>query len=279
MERLSPGDLRVVIELLSDPDPDIVAMMRRKLYDLGSDAVTQLLDAVPGDSPAHREASRVRRWLRAPTPERALRDLLDDDTEAVDLESGLFALARSAYPELERHALAERLDRMAADVTARINPGDHPVRSVRTLNAFLFDELSFRGKQDYDRDPDPDLSYINRVLDRRSGIPISLSCVYLLIAWRLDLPIVGIDMPMHFILRYDGDHPFYIDPFHQGRILTASECGDMIGKPVDETVLPVATNLRILIRTTGNLFMTYTALGDEARAESMKAYIDLLQGA
>lgn len=276
---LDPKDLAIVIDLLSDPDPEIVAHVRRKLYDMGIDTVTQILEELDGASPAHREASQVARWLKAPRPETTLKKLLDEAVEDIDLETGLVALARSVYPEIEQHAISDRLDRIAADITASINPSDHPVRVVRTLNTYLFDDLTFRGKQDYDKDPDPDLSFINRVLDRRSGIPISLSSIYLLVAWRLDLPIVGIDMPMHFILRYDGDHPFYIDPFHQGRILTANECGDMIGKPVDESVLPVASSLRILIRTTGNLFMTYTALGDEPRAESMKSYIDLLQGA
>ncbi|HAA74330.1 TPA: hypothetical protein DCE37_04325 [Candidatus Latescibacteria bacterium] len=276
---LEPKDLDIVIGLLEDPDPDIVSRMCRKLYELGTETVEQVLSAVPGDHPAHREASRVLRWLMAPRPEAALQSLLDEAVEDIDLEAGLFAVAKSAYPDLEEHDLTQRLDRLAADITPNINPSDHPIRTVRSLNAFLFDDLTFRGKQDYDKEPDPDLSYINRVLERRTGIPISLSSIYLLVAWRLDLPIVGIDMPMHFILRYDSNHPFYIDPFHQGRILTANECGEMVGKPVDGQMLPVASSLRILIRTTGNLFMTYTALGDEPRAESMKSYIDLLQGA
>ena len=276
---LESKDLSIIAELLEDPDPEIVARMRRKLYELGPDTVEQILSAVADDSAAHLEASRVMRWLKAPKAEDALRALLEDASEDIDLEAGLIALAKSVYPEIERHKITERLDRLAADITANINPADHPIRIVRSLNTYLFDDLSFRGKQDYDKDPDPDLSFINRVLDRRMGIPISLASIYLLLGRRLELPIVGVDMPMHFILRYDGEHPFYIDPFHQGRVLTANECGEMIGKPVDEQMLPIASSLRILIRTTGNLFMTYTALGDEHRAESMKSYIDLLQGA
>ncbi|HCK08661.1 transglutaminase-like domain-containing protein [bacterium] len=276
---LNPTNTAIIIELLSDSDPEIVSRMRRKLYELGNEAVSHVLKNAATESAAHREASRILRWLKAPKPEAALQTLLDEAIGDIDLEAGLSALANSAYPEIERHLVTERLDRYATDITANVDPADHPVRIVRTLNGFLFDDLSFRGKQDYDKDPDPDLSFINRVLDRRAGIPISLSSIYLLLAWRLDLPIVGIDMPMHFILRYDGEHPFYIDPFHQGRILTANECGEMIGKPADQKMLPVATNLRILIRTIDNLFMTYTALGNEPRAESMKSYIDLLQGA
>jgi regulator of sirC expression with transglutaminase-like and TPR domain len=276
---LEPKDLAIVIDFLADTDPEIVDKMCRKLFDLGPGTVEQVLASVADDSAAHREASRVMRWLKAPRPETALRTLLDEGAEDIDLEAGLFALAHSVYPEIERHRIAERLDRMAADTEANIVPSDHPIRIVRALNTFLFGDLNFRGKQNYDKDPDPDLSFINRVLDRRTGIPISLSSIYLLLARRLDLPIVGVDMPMHFILRYDHEYPFYIDPFNSGRILTASECGDMIGKAMTDDTLPIASNLQILIRTTGNLFMTYTALGDEPRAESMKSYIDLLQGA
>jgi regulator of sirC expression with transglutaminase-like and TPR domain len=276
---LEPRDLEIIIDLLEDTDPQIADKMRRKIFEMGSGVVDQILSTVSGGRIAHREASRVLRWLNAPSPETTLQSLLDEAVEDIDLEAGLIALANSVYHEIERHNITKTIDRLVADIMPGIVPSDHPVRIIRTLNAFIFDQLSFRGKIDYDKDPDPDLSFINRVLDRRMGIPISLSSIYLLIAWRLDLPIVGVDMPMHFILRYDDEHPFYIDPFNQGRILTANECGEMIGKPVDEQTLAVASNLQILIRTTGNLFMTYTALGDEARAESMKSYIDLLQGA
>ena len=272
-------ELEIIIDLLEDSDPLIADKMRRKIFEMGTGVVNQILSNVSGDRVAHREASRVIRWLNAPSPKTTLQSLLDDAIEDIDLEAGLIALANSVYPEVERHSISESIDLLAADVMPGIVPSDHPVRIVRTLNQFIYDQLSFRGKMDYDKDPDPDLSFINRVLDRRIGIPISLSSVYLLLAWRLDLPIVGVDMPMHFILRYDGEHPFYIDPFNRGRILTANECGEMIGKPVDEHTLAIASNLQILIRTTNNLFMTYTALGDESRAESMKSYIDLLQGA
>ncbi len=276
---LESKDLAIVINLLEDTDPAIVDKMRRKIYEMGMEVVKQILETIPDDRSAHREASRVLRWLRAPSPETALKNLLRDAVEDIDLEAGLITLANAAYPEIERHRVSQQLDRLADELTPNIVPSDHPVMIVRTLNAYIFDTLSFRGKLDYDKDPDPDLSYINRVLDRRMGIPISVSSIYLLLARRLDLPIVGVDMPMHFILRYDGEHPFYIDPFNGGRILTANECAEMIGKPPDEETLPVASNLQILIRTTNNLFMTYTALGDETRAESMKSYIDLLQGA
>jgi len=271
--------LEIIIDLLEDSDPLIADKMRRKVYEMGSGVVDQILSTVAGDRAAHREASRVLRWLNAPSPATTLQSLLDESVEDIDLEAGLIALANSVYPEIERHHVSESIDRLAEEILPGIVPSDHPVRIVRLLNTFMYDQLNFRGKTDYDEDPDADLSFINRVLDRRLGIPISLSSIYLLLAWRLDLPIVGVDMPMHFILRYDDEHPFYIDPFNNGRILTANECGDMIGKPVDEHILAVASNLQILIRTTGNLFMTYTALGDEARAESMKSYIDLLQGA
>ncbi len=85
-------------------------------------------------------------------------------------------------------------------------------------------------------------------------------------------------MPAHFLVRYAGPAAtFYIDPFHGGRILTANECREMIGKPGEADVLRDATSRQILVRTVANLFRTYTALGDPPRAEAAKRIIEILQ--
>ena len=83
-------------------------------------------------------------------------------------------------------------------------------------------------------------------------------------------------MPMHFILKYETEQSFYIDPYHAGQILTANECCALLGKPTDVALLPNSTTREILARTAANLFRTYTVLGDTALAETVKRLIDLL---
>lgn len=270
------GDILAIVSLLNDDDPDIASTMRNKLLRMGETKVAALLESIADGDPAHREVSRVLHALRSPSVENRLRMLASGPSTGIDLEEGVFTLARIGYPDLDPAPYRARLDGLAADLAPNVAPGDHPIRVVRALNECLFEDQGFLGQQDYDRFPDPDNSYINRVIDRKVGLPISLAVVYLLISRRLELPIVGVGMPMHFILKYTADQDFYIDPFHAGRILTANECCALLGKPTDVSLLPVAGPSDILVRTAANLFRTYTVLGETEQAESLKRIIDLL---
>lgn len=270
------GDIQAIVSLLNDADPEIASTMRNKLLQMGEARVADLLAGIADADPAHREVSRVLHALRSPSVEDRLKMLVAGPSNTIDLEEGVFTLARFGYPDLDPGPYRARLDRLAADLAPNVAPHDHPVRVVRALNHCLFEEQGFQGQQDYDRFPDPDNSYIHRVIDRKVGLPIALAVVYLLLSRRLELPIVGVGMPMHFILKYTSDQDFYIDPFNAGRILTANECCALLGKPTDVSLLPVADARDILIRTAANLFRTYTVMGEADRAESLKRIIDLL---
>ncbi len=275
---LPHGDVQAIVSLLTDTDPEIASTMRNKLLEMGEARVADLLANITDSDPAHREVSRVLHALRSPSVEDRLRVLVEGPTTTVDLEAGVFALARFGYPDLDPAPYCAQLDGVASDLAPNVAPDDHPVRVVRALNQCLFEEQGYHGQQDYDRFPDPDNSYINRVIDRKVGLPIALAVVYLLISRRLELPVVGVGMPMHFILKYTGDQDFYIDPFNAGRILTANECCALLGKSTDLSLLPVAGAREILVRTAANLFRTYTAMGEADQAESLKRIMDILSG-
>ena len=272
------GDIQAIVSLLNDADPEIASTMRNKLLQMGETRVADLLESIADGDPAHREVSRVLHALRTPSVENRLQMLVSGPSTSVDLEEGVFTLARFGYPDLDPAPYRAGLDGLAADLAPNVAPDDHPVRVVRALNQCLFEEHGYHAQQNYDRFPDPDNSYINRVIDRKVGLPIALAVVYLLISRRLELPIVGVGMPLHFILKYTADQDFYIDPFNAGRILTANECYALLGKPADTTLLPVADPRDILLRTARNLFRTYTVMGETDQAESLKRIIDILSG-
>ena len=122
---------------------------------------------------------------------------------------------------------------------------------VRVANDYLFGDLGFRGNEiDYN---DPRNSCLNYVLDRRTGIPIALSVVYIEVARRLGRPVAGVGLPGHFIVQYDdGEFATYIDPFHSGQLLSQEDCRqlarDRTGSDADATALaPVGTRY-ILVR-------------------------------
>jgi regulator of sirC expression with transglutaminase-like and TPR domain len=145
--------------------------------------------------------------------------VISTHADQIDVARAALLYARDIYPGLDVAGYLARLDDMAATVRVRLNYR-HPITA---LNDFLFNELGFRGNvENYF---DPRNSFLNQVLDRRTGIPITLSVVYLELARRLDLPMVGIGLPGHFIVRYDGDtEPLYLDPFNGGGAMSVEDC-------------------------------------------------------
>jgi regulator of sirC expression with transglutaminase-like and TPR domain len=182
-----------------------------------------------------------------------------------------------AWEEQNNHAAMDwinELDSLAEAIRPRMDDTS-PLDQVAVLNRFLFDELQFHGNtQAYN---DPVNSLLNEVLQRRTGLPITLSVVYLELAWRLGLPMVGLALPGHFVVRYphaSGD--IMVDPFNHGRLLSAADCeqqvaavyGSVSSSLLDQIMRP-PTKPEILVRMLRNLKATYVEYGDFGRALSV----------
>jgi regulator of sirC expression with transglutaminase-like and TPR domain len=171
-------------------------------------------------------------------------------------------LARLDYPELDLPAQLEQIESFAVEAGRRIPEHYEPVAIISGLNDYLFRELGFRGnEEDY---YDPRNSFLNDVIERRKGIPITLSVIYLEITRRLGLPFYGVGLPGHFLLKYDDNrHVIFIDPFHSGRILEVEDCRELgrsiggDGAEVTEEHLRALTNRQIVIRMLNNLRTIY----------------------
>lgn len=140
----------------------------------------------------------------------------------LNLAAASLAIATDHYPELEPAQYLARLDEMAKAVAARLGPKPRQTETLSAINEHLFHDLGLSGNtRDYS---DPRNSYLNEVLDRGLGIPISLSVIYLEVAWRLGLPCQGVSFPGHFLIkcRVHGGH-VVLDPFNQGASLGGSE--------------------------------------------------------
>src|SRR5205823_9346815 len=112
-------------------------------------------------------------------------------------------------------------DAMAEALRGRL--GDSPAQAVGALNRVLFEEQGFRGNTEAYYDPRN--SFLNDVLDRRTGIPITLSTVYMAVGRRAGLTVEGVGLPGHFVARVStGEGDVLVDPFHGGAVLTAEDC-------------------------------------------------------
>ncbi len=208
-----------------------------------------------------------------PPPRKALTALLALPDDAIDLAQAALLIAREEYPDLEVGPYLARLDQMAEAVRARLRGGEGFTSLIAHLNRLLFDELGFRGNlEEY---YDPRNSFLNDVLDRRVGIPISLSTVYLEVAKRIGCPLAGVAFPGHFLVRYmgrDTETEVLIDPFNRGAILTEVECRRRIEEMYQGQVtfrpefLKRARTKEILERMLDNLKTIYQSQRDYHRA-------------
>ncbi len=160
---------------------------------------------------------------------RQFSDILARDDESVDLAEAALLIACEEYPDLDVPAYLTRLNRMAGELRDRLAEEPRPERAVMALNRYLFQEKGFRGNTEAYYDPRN--SYLNDVLDRRTGIPITLSTVYMEVARRAGLHVEGVGLPGHFIVRVNvPGRGVLIDPFHCGALLSEQECQDRLDR-------------------------------------------------
>ncbi|MCC7161826.1 MAG: transglutaminase family protein [Anaerolineae bacterium] len=153
----------------------------------------------------------------------------------IDLAEGALIVAGDEYPDLAVEYYLARVDEMAGVLQRRITEARDAHEVIGALNTYLFDELGFYGNvNDY---YDPRNSYLNEVLDRRTGLPITLCVVVLALARRLGLPIFGVGLPGHFVVKWqDTENEIVFDPFNGGEILDRNG----VRARVRETVHPLA---------------------------------------
>ncbi len=192
--------------------------------------------------------------------------LMELQTADIRLDCAALHLARDAYPDLTLAPHLSRLDEMASEVADR-RPGLSAPLRYEALREVIVGQFGLNGdQQDYYA---PENSYLNRVLERGRGIPISLSIVWLEVARRLKWPMSGLSLPGHFLIRLDDQERFVlIDPFRDGRTLRVEDCQQILEHCFEgrvrftpEFLKPIDTRA-ILLRLLANLRNVYIAAHD-----------------
>ena len=200
-------------------------------------------------------------------------EIIAQPEESIDLAESALLVASEEYVRLDVLAYLEKIDRIAdlARDRAAAAVDSHDV--ISAINATLFEDYGFRGNRENYYDPRN--SFLNEVIDRRMGIPITLSVLYMEVARRIGFAVEGIGLPGHFIVRHQSTTgPIYIDPFNAGRLLGEMGCAELVaemsaGRRVltPDDLLPV-TRKQILSRMLSNLLGIY-AKNDHRRALSV----------
>ena len=204
---------------------------------------------------------------------RRLHTLLRLPDSQLDLAEAALCIAWEDQGAGDPRAALRQLDTIAEGVRPRIKGLIRPPNIVGALNGYLFDELGFRGNTwSYS---DPENSFLDHVLEARAGLPILLALIYIEVGRRLGLPIVGLALPGHFLIRYIAPEigDLFIDPFTGGRLWTRTDCETQVAglygsatPALIEQVMAPPSKRDILARMLRNLKNTYVERGDIDRA-------------
>jgi len=213
---------------------------------------------------------------------RLFTELVAGPEDRIDLGRAALVIASEEYPGLDMLRYVAKLEAMAAAVRARLTDTQEPLSTIQCLNAYLFGERGLRGNSNAYYDPRN--SFLNAVLDRGLGIPITLSVVYMEVGRRIQFPLQGVGMPGHFIVKPVGlEEEIYIDPFNAGRVLSREACEELVQEmyggqvPFDATFLEPVTKKQILARILSNLKAIYVQTQQYLKALSVVERLLLVQ--
>jgi regulator of sirC expression with transglutaminase-like and TPR domain len=265
-----------LIKLLGDEDPTVYQAVKEKIISLGSDTQIWLKPCqLSGDPLIRRHAQEiVRHFDRELADTRFMAYCLQDEAQ-IDLEKGALLMALTEYPDINPMAYSAILDDLAGELREWLAAGDQQERLLERVNKFLFEEKGFTGNMENYYDPEN--SFINRVLNRRTGNPVSLCLVYTLLLRRLGYPVSGVGLPGHSVCRFNSDtEEVYIDAFNLGKLLTRNDCIEHLTRckhEMREEYLQPMGARRMLARMCGNLEQIYLELKRDADASRVQRYL------
>ena len=209
------------------------------------------------------------------------RRAIDCPEDQIDLGHAAAAIAKSEYPHLDIEDCLSQLDRLGQAVERRLGDERNPYRIIAAVNTVLFKKLGYEGNRDNYYDPKN--SYLNDVIERKRGIPISLSVLYMEIARRVGLSLSGVGFPGHFLVKYqDDDAEIVIDVFNKGEILAREDLDKLLQRlygsqlPFQPNYLAATGKREILWRMLSNLKLIYLQGNEPLKALSIVEQLVIL---
>lgn len=276
------NEIESLIFLLEDPDPNVQISVKNRFQELGEQAVP-LLDQYRSESIHDSERKTINEIIYNIT----YGSLLEDFSELVELgindrrqlEKAILLLARFGNPTLRTLEYSKKLDKIAQQIGSDVAYTPSLSEKMHIMLQFIFRDLRFRG--DSKNYHDTENAFIDRVIDRRKGLPIILSLIVMFVSRRLDLPFHGVNMPIHFMLMYQThNQEILIDPFDGGTIVTYDQCYYFLKKngiePRPEH-LQKADEADILARCIRNLMHSYAKNDQNDKVKDLKNLLNIVE--
>lgn len=283
--------MQALISMLDEPDAGIYHDIAGKIHSYGRDALPFLearLDLEPDGMVRERVVSITEGIRQDIIAEELSRCMQGDGGE--ELFSAWMTVSRLEYPYLDEEGISRTIASIRSDAWLEMKENLTALEQVRIFNHVFYTLHGYAGNmEDYHH---PDNSCINRVVEQRTGNPLSLGVLYMLIARQVNIPVSGINLPEHFVLAYvgqtidpdtlllrDNAPLFYINAFSQGSLFSIKEANEFLQK-LDLEPLPAyfepCSNREIVLRMLANLVAAYGHLGDEVKKERVRKLRDRL---
>ncbi|MEO8664134.1 MAG: transglutaminase-like domain-containing protein [Ignavibacteria bacterium] len=281
-------ELDNLARLLDDEDENIYSNIKERFLSFGNNSSDFLKKYLDDENVLiKKRAKEIVSILNFETIAEKFRELSGNE-DSDYLEDSMFLIASLGYPEIKMLDYKKKLENMALDIKARLNridPDQNNISSleiINKINEYLFFEKGFIGNPENYYEPDN--SFLNTVIDTKLGIPISLSVIYILIARKINIPITGVNLPGHFIIKYKkGSDEFFIDPFNKGVIISMKEATEFVKKigmsKEDFHNIPYlkeTTDTEIILRVMRNLVEIFKKNGDELRSVQLEKLMSIL---
>lgn len=275
-------EIESLIYLLEDPDPEVQVGVKRRFEELGENAVP-LLDQFKNESVHDSEKETINEIIYNITIGSILEEFSFIIEEGVNnsrtLEKSIFLLSKIGNPTIRIEDYQKKLDKISQEISTDIAYTPSVQEKMQILLQYVFRELRFRGdSSDYHNTQN---AFLDRVIERRKGLPIMLSLIIVFLGRRLNLPFYGVNMPIHFMLLYETpDRDILLDPFDGGKIVTYDQCYYFLKKngikPRPEH-LKKADELETLARCIRNLIHSYSKINQTRKVSDLRDLLQLVE--
>lgn len=277
-------ELHALVTLLDDPDQLISVEIENKLLSLGPDIIPSLEEYWESafDLLIQERLEKIIHAIQFDQTKSAL--MIWKMSNSFDLLEGLMVINSYQYPSYNNNLIRITLEDLKREVWMGLRYEMTPYEKVSLLNYVVFEKFGLSGNtNDYHN---PQNSFIGRVLETKKGNPLSLSCIYSIVAQKLDIPIFGINLPKHFILAYldeeqDEDNLlFYLNAFNKGQLMQKTDVISFLKQlnlPLSKKFMLPCDNVTILKRVLRNLVTAYEQNESASKKQEIEILFKLLE--
>jgi regulator of sirC expression with transglutaminase-like and TPR domain len=282
-------ELKAIIALLDDPDREVVNLVSDTLLKRGIEAVPELEKAWENtlDELLQERLENIIQQIQFTTARENLIRWINTGAEYI-LE-GAFFLAQYQYPDISYDKINQEIENIRKDIWLEFNNNLTALEKIRILNYIIFDLHHYtRNASDF---YSPQNCYLNKVIETKKGNPISLSIIYLSVAYKLGLPLYGVNLPKNFILAYKNEYRlhdaeneeedilFYVNPYNKGAVLGRREIEYFITQQQlksQKSFYVPCSNRDIIIRLINNLILSYEKLAAQEKVKALKELLAVM---